>query len=77
MELDQEQQRRLVRTWTEYGPIIEAIRFEELARLDEDEARRATSELLDLAVLEPIPRERWQSSGLVELQAAFHPAEHR
>jgi hypothetical protein len=76
MELPLEQQRRLVRAWTEYGPILEELRFEELARLDEVEARRAISELLDLALQTPIPRERWQSSGLVELQAALHPAEH-
>jgi hypothetical protein len=69
-----EQQRHLVRTWTEYGPILEELRFEELARLDDDEARRAIGELLDLGMQTPLPRERWETSGLVALQAALHPA---
>jgi hypothetical protein len=57
--------------WRAAGPALEEVRARELRELTDEEARAATVDLLDLGIRVPLPRERWQSSGLVIQQELF------
>lgn len=64
--------RAYVRRWAETGRLLEQIRWREVARLTPDRALAATDALIDAALLVPLPRNRRESSGLVEQQALLH-----
>jgi hypothetical protein len=65
-------ERAYVKRWAETGRALEALRWTELAALDEESALRASEALLDLALAVPLPRDRWCGSGLAILQDRLH-----
>jgi hypothetical protein len=67
-----EDARRYVRQWAETGRLLEALRWRELAALDDQQALRASDALIEAALLVPLPSSRRHGSGLVEQQARFH-----
>ena len=63
--------RRWVEQWRTTGPLLEAIRAEELRAMTEEQARAASEMLLAAA---PSPHDWWPdplSSGLIEQQRIF------
>jgi hypothetical protein len=63
-----EQQRQLVRQWTDAAPLLEQARQEELLQMTPEERRAASVAVLDLVA--HLPNER-TTSGLVEQQRIF------
>ena len=69
--------RELVRQMAETHRLLEALRWRELAVLDDAQARRAADALTAAALSVPLPPARRSTSGLVEQQALFHRATRR
>ncbi len=70
--MDRELERRWVLQWIETGKLLDEIRRRELKAMTEDEARRASENVLSLAENFPLPARRIAWSGLIEQQAIFH-----
>jgi hypothetical protein len=70
--MTRDQQRTYVQRWSETGPLLEALRWRELAALTPERALIATEALIDAALLVPLPLARRRWSGLVEQQRRFH-----
>ena len=66
------QQANYVKQWAETGRLLEAQRWQELARLDAAAALQASDALITAALAVPLPATRRTWSGLVEQQDAFH-----
>ena len=64
--------RAYVKQWIRTGELLEAIRWRELATLDDARALDASDALIQSAQLVPLPPRRREWSGLVEQQALFH-----
>ena len=69
--MDSDENRRLVDRWRRTGPLLEEIRWRELAALDEVRALAFSDALIEAGLLVPLPNHRNVTSGLVELQARF------
>jgi len=67
-----EQEANYVKQWAETGRLLEAQRWQELARLDPAAALDASDALIAAALAVPLPPGRQTWSGLVEQQDAFH-----
>jgi hypothetical protein len=65
---EEEQLRQWVRNWVEAGPVLEAIRREEVRVADNLKSIALLAPLFDQAVRSQPPRE---SSGMVEMQSYF------
>jgi hypothetical protein len=65
-------QREYVRRWLETGRLLENLRWRELRTLDQASALSAADDLIESALLVPLPPHRQQWSGLVEQQALLH-----
>ena len=65
-------EREYVRRWVETGHMLEDLRWQELRTLDEASALCASEDLIESALLVPLPPHRQQWSGLVEQQALLH-----
>ena len=63
--------RRWVAQWRTTGPLLEAIRAEELRAMTEEQARAASEMLLAAAPIPGDPRTDSTTSGLVEQQRIF------
>jgi hypothetical protein len=70
-------QRAYVRRWVETGQILEQIRWRELRSLDAAAALAASDHLIEAAVRVPLPADRREWSGLVELQDLLRRARVR
>jgi hypothetical protein len=64
--------REYVRRWVETGHVLERLRWQELRMLDEISALSASDDLIESALLVPLPPHRQQWSGLIEQQALLH-----
>ncbi len=58
--------------WRSAGRELAELRRQELRRMTDEEARRASEMVLALADTVPIPHSRLTGSGLVAQQAIFH-----
>jgi hypothetical protein len=65
-------EREYVRRWVETGRVLERLRWQELRVLDEVSALCASDDLIESALLVPLPTHRQHWSGLVEQQALLH-----
>jgi hypothetical protein len=65
-------ERAYVKRWVETGRLLEEIRWRELRALDGAVALKASSHLINAALLVPLPLRRRQWSGLVDQQDLFH-----
>jgi len=70
--VDRELERRLILQWIETGKLLDEIRQRELREMTEEQARRASENVLSLAGNFPLPARRVGWSGLIEQQALFH-----
>jgi hypothetical protein len=61
-------ERAYVQRWIETGKMLEELHWRELSTLDAATALRASDDLIDAALLVPLPAARRHWSGLVELQ---------
>ena len=61
-----------MKRWAETGRLLEEQRWEELARLDDQQGLAASDALIASALAVALPRARQSWSGLVEQQDAFH-----
>lgn len=61
--------RKLVRTWDQAGPELEAIKRRELEAMTDDQAREAAADLLSFPLPADLPTRL--DSGLVEQQYWF------
>lgn len=61
-----------VKQWAETGRLLEALRWRELAALDDDRALEASDALIGAALRVPLPSHRRTRSGLVDLQDLLH-----
>jgi hypothetical protein len=64
--------RAYVKGWAETARLLEAIRWQELAALDEATAHAASDALIRAALDVPLPEARRTHSGLVDLQRLLH-----
>jgi hypothetical protein len=71
---DRDGLRRWLETWQRTGPLLEAERFERLARMTDDEARRQTRMVFQLWRKSPLDD---SGAELVEQQRWFMAAAHR
>ena len=67
--MDNEIMRKLVRTWDQAGPELEAIKRRELEAMTDDQAREAAADLLSFPLPADLPPRL--DSGLVEQQYWF------
>ena len=65
-------ERAYVRRWVETGHILERLRWQELRALDDALVLCASDDLIESALLVPLPPHRRQWSGLIEQQALLH-----
>jgi len=70
--MTREAERAYVRRWAETGKWLESVRWQELRAIDESTALKATDDLIEAALLVPLPDGRRQWSGLVEWQDLVH-----
>ena len=63
--------RRWVEQWRTTGPMLEAIRAEELRAMTDEQARAASEMLLAAAPIPGDPRTHSTTSGLIEQQRIF------
>jgi hypothetical protein len=70
-------ERAYVKRWAETGRLLEEIRWRELRTLDDARALNASSDLINAALLVPMPQHRRQWSGLIDQQDLFHRPGHR
>ena len=64
--------RAYLKEWAETGRLLETIRWQELAALDDQMAREASDDLIRAALEVPLPEARRTHSGLVDLQRLLH-----
>ena len=65
-------ERAYVKRWVETGRLLEEIRWRELRALDDVRALKASSDLINAALLVPLPPRKRQWSGLIDQQDLFH-----
>jgi hypothetical protein len=70
--MTREAERAYVKRWVETGRLLEEIRWRELRTLDDAVALKASSDLINAALLVPLPLSRRQWSGLIDQQDLFH-----
>jgi hypothetical protein len=66
--MTRDDERAYVQRWVETGRMLDELRWRELRTLDVTTALRATDQLIDAALLVPLPSARRRWSGLVEWQ---------
>ena len=66
-------ERAYVKRWVETGRLLEEIRWRELRALDDVRALKASSDLINAALLVPLSQRKRQWSGLIDQQDLFHP----
>ena len=70
--MTREAERAYVRRWVETGRLLDDLHWRELRAIGQGEALEASDHLIDAALRVPLPPQRRQWSGLVELQALLH-----